>query len=191
MAKLTAITTNPRARSTSITAMTAGFLLAAGCTGGFMQARAETIGYTIDGVGVRFVTTRHAASVQIKRILTGMSISSTGLARALGVSRQTLYNWLNGDAPSKKHQASLDRLTHAQEVLQFLDQPLRPLLTQPVQSGRSFWHLVEHGADAGALAEQLKTTYENRANQRSLMADRLAAKRKQGTLTGISSDDIG
>lgn len=166
----------------------AGVMLAG--TGGVFQLQADSIGYAPPCV--RFVEARRNAPVraQIRLILEGLGVSNAGLARALGVSRQTIYNWLNGDFPKDSHQSQLDSLSRAYDVLLPLDVAKHTVLTQPMDSGRNFWQLIQDGADAEALAQRLKTSYSKRNHQRSLMAERIAAKRAKGTLADIASDDL-
>jgi transcriptional regulator with XRE-family HTH domain len=127
---------------------------------------------------------------KVKRIMAGMGISAAALARVLGVSRQTLYNWINGDQASVIHVTRIDALVRAHDALLTVDEPQRPLLTQPLRAGQTFWQLVQAGEDPEALAYTVRATHERRAEQRALMAERLAAKRAKGTVTDGSSDDL-
>jgi len=67
---------------------------------------------------------------------------------------------------------------------------MRALLTQPLREGQNFWQLVQAGEDPEPLAQLICTKYESRANQRTLVAERLAAKRAKGALAVGTSDDL-
>ncbi|HEV2622406.1 MAG TPA: helix-turn-helix transcriptional regulator [Frateuria sp.] len=133
---------------------------------------------------------RRIAGAKVKRIMTGMGISAAALARVLGVSRQTLYNWINGDQASENHATRIDTLMRAHEALLTVDQPQRPLLTQPLRASQNFWQLVQTGEDPEVLARAILASQGRRADQRALMAERLAAKRAKGTVVDGSSDDL-
>jgi len=166
----------------------AGVFLAG--TGSATQLPPNAAGYL--PVGVRFseFPVRRMAGAKVKRIMAGMGISAAALARVLGVSRQTLYNWINGDQASEIHVTRIDALVRAHEALLTVDEPQRPLLTKPVRASQNFWQLVQAGEDPEVLAQAIRVTHERRADQRVLTAARLAAKRAKGTLVDGSSDDL-
>jgi hypothetical protein len=122
--------------------------------------------------------------------MAGMGISAAALARVLGVSRQALYNWINGGQASELYVTRIDALVRVHEALLTLDKPQRPLLTQPLRASQNFWQLVQAGEDPEALAHSIRTSHERRADQRALMAERLAAKRAKGAVADGSSDDL-
>ena len=130
------------------------------------------------------------AGAKVKRIMAGMGVPAAALARVLSVSRQTLYNWINGAQASEIHVTRIDALVSAHEALLTVDQPLRLLLTQPLRASQNFWQLVQAGEDPEILAHAVRAAHERRADQRALMAERLAAKRAKGTVADGSSDDL-
>lgn len=160
-------------------------------TGGVTQFHSDGIGYSPSSI--RFIDARGSnilLRTQVQIILEELEISNVGLARALGVSRQTIYNWLNGAPLTKLHQAKVNSLSQVCEILLPLNLPRHQLLTQAMDSGLNFWQLIENGADAKSLALRLKASYERRSSQRSLMAERIAAKRVKGTLANFASDEL-
>jgi hypothetical protein len=112
------------------------------------------------------------------------------MARILGVSRQTLYNWFNGAEPNPHHQAVLAALGRVHVILAALDVPMRALLTQPLRESQNFWQLVQTGEDPESLAQSIRAKYESRASQRKLVAERLTTKRAKGALAAGTSDDL-
>lgn len=159
-------------------------------TGGVPQLPPSAVGYRPAGVKFSEFPVGRTAGVDVRRIMAGMSISAAALARVLRVSRQTLYNWINGDRASEIHVTRIDALVRAHEVLLTVREPHRPLLTQPLQEGQNFWQLVQAGEDPEVLAHAVRATHERRAGQRALMAERMAAKRAKGTVADGSSDDL-
>lgn len=177
-----------RRAPSKVVALLAGVAALAG-TGGVMHTPTD-IGYTLPCVRLQSSPRTHIASMQIRRIVTELSISHAACARVLGVSRQALYNWLNGVAPNPRHQAVIVALGRVHESLSALGVPMRALLTQPLRAGQNFWQLVQAGEDPGALAQIIRTNYERRADQRELVAQRIAAKRAKGAVVDSSYDDL-
>jgi hypothetical protein len=73
-----------------------------------------------------------------------------------GVSRQTFYNWLNGEIPKKKHQGKLVQLAASARV--FIEAGFKPTsmsLDRTVVHGKSFIELIGQGADSKEIAERL------------------------------------
>ena len=112
------------------------------------------------------------------------------MARVLGVSRQAMYNWLNGAEPTGRHQATLAALDEVHAILAGIGMPMRAVLTKPLQDGQSFWDLVRAGERPVPLAERIRDTYEHRSDQRTLVAQRLAAKRAKGIQADSTPDDL-
>lgn len=73
-----------------------------------------------------------------------------------GVSRQTLYNWLQGEQPKIAHHARIESLAEAAEV--FLACGYTPNysdLGRTVRDGKSFIELISQGANGRCLAKDL------------------------------------
>lgn len=80
----------------------------------------------------------------------------THLPEVFGVSRQTLYNWLNGERPKTDHHLRIRALANAGVV--FSEAGYRPTsedLFRTVTRGKSFMELMAEGADGKATAERL------------------------------------
>ena len=73
-----------------------------------------------------------------------------------GVSRQTLYNWLDGELPKGANQSRIVELLHAAEVFrQHRYTPNSLDLTRTVRSGKTFLDLLADGAEGQSAAEGL------------------------------------
>jgi len=163
-------------------------VIAAG-TGGTPQIPPDHVGYAPHVIFVEAHRKTHVVA-QIQQVLQELGVSNTGLARAMCVSRQAIYNWLRGDSLKPEHQAKIDSLARASEVLRKLDVLPRALLKQPLEAGRNFWALVREGQDPETLANRLASVFQSRQRQRALVAERGAAKRARGVLADTATDDF-
>jgi len=188
MAVLAPTHETPKASNVFRASLLVGVILAG--TGGVAQLKSDGIGYAPPCVHYINARRNTVVRTQVRLILQQLGVSNTGLARALRVSRQTIYNWLNGDLPKESHQAQIAALSRVYDFLLPLDLTMHAVLTQPMDSGRSFWQLIREGADAHDLAQRLKASHLRRNQQRSMVAERIAAKRAKGTLADITSDDL-
>ena len=163
-------------------------VIAAG-TGGTPRISPNQMGYTPN---VRFVQQHRKSHVaaQIQQIGEELGASNAGLARAMGVSRQTIYNWLKGEPLKDEHQSKIASLARACDVLRKLDVLPHTLLKQPMEAGQNFWALLSDGGDAETLAVRLASVVQLRQQQRALMVERGAAKRAKSAFVNIVPDDF-
>lgn len=92
----------------------------------------------------------------MKEVKTGFGRTMSHLPAVFGVSRQTLYNWLNGETPKEQHQGKLVQLAAAARV--FTEAGFKPAalsLERTVAQGKSFVELIGQGADGKEMAERL------------------------------------
>ena len=92
----------------------------------------------------------------MKEVKTGFGRTMSHLPAVFGVSRQTLYNWLNGETPKEQHQGKLVQLAAAARV--FTGSGFKPTalsLERTVAQGKSFVELIGQGADGKETAERL------------------------------------
>lgn len=92
----------------------------------------------------------------MKEVKAGFGRTMSHLPAVFGVSRQTLYNWLNGETPKQQHQSKLVQLAAAARV--FTDAGFKPTalsLDRTVAQGKSFVELIGQGADGKETAERL------------------------------------
>ena len=92
----------------------------------------------------------------MKEVKSGFGRTMSHLSSVFGVSRQTLYNWLNGEIPKEQHQNKLVQLATAARV--FVDAGFKPTaltLDRTVAQGKSFVELLGEGADGKNTAERL------------------------------------
>lgn len=92
----------------------------------------------------------------MREVQTGFGRTISHLPFVFRVSRQTLYNWLNGDIPKEQHQAKLVQLAAAAHV--FVEEGFTPTassLDRTISQGKSFVELLHEGADGKETAERL------------------------------------
>lgn len=92
----------------------------------------------------------------MKQVKTGFGRTMSNLPAIFGVSRQTLYNWLNGETPKEQHQNKLVQLAAAAQA--FTAENFKPTtlsLERTVAESKSFIELIKHGADGEETAKKL------------------------------------
>ena len=75
----------------------------------------------------------------MEQVRAGFGRTLSRLPEVFGVSRQTLYNWLDGETPKPAHQERLRQLAQAAQV--FIDlgiKPTVPMLDRTVAQGKTF-----------------------------------------------------
>ena len=113
----------------------------------------------------------------MKEVKAGFGRTMYHLPAVFGVSRQTLYNWLNGEIPKEQQQGRLVHLAEAARV--FMEVGFKPTalsLDRTVANGKSFIELIGQGADGKETAERLirleKRGVSARAKLDALLGDR-------------------
>jgi hypothetical protein len=92
----------------------------------------------------------------MKEVKAGFGRTMSHLPAVFGISRQTLYNWLNGEIPKEQHQSKLVQLAVAAHI--FTEAGFKPTalsLDRTVAQGKSFVELIGQGADGKETAERL------------------------------------
>lgn len=113
----------------------------------------------------------------MKEVKAGFGRTMSHLPAVFGVSRQTLYNWLNGETPKQQHQGTLVQLAAAAQVFTKAGfKPTAQSLERTVARGKSFVELIGQGADGKETAERLVRIEKRGASARekldALLADR-------------------
>ncbi len=92
----------------------------------------------------------------MNEVKVGFSRTMSHLPAIFGVSRQTLYNWINGETPKEHHQAKIVQLAAAARV--FIETGFKPTaltLQRTVAQGKTFSELIAQGFDGRESAERL------------------------------------
>lgn len=107
-----------------------------------------------------------------------LKISSTALARYLGVSRQALYDWRAGGHIKAHNISKLENLRAAAEVIASSNASLPELqLTRKLPGGGTLLDSIASGADGRSAAKSLVTMLRREAVQRESLRARFAGRR--------------
>lgn len=97
-------------------------------------------------------------SVPVEDIRQGFGRTFSRLPAVFGVSRQTLYNWLNGEIPNERHHERIMQLAEAARTFAGTSfTPTAALLTRTLSRGKSFLELMSEGANGREAAQKLIT----------------------------------
>lgn len=173
---------------TSRAALLAGCVVAG--TGGISIAHGGGVGYGLPGVHYVASATDNYVGEQLSAIANSLRTTNAELARALGVSRQALYNWRAGQRPSSATIDRLEALSSAAKIISASSVVPKQALACINSDGQNFWQALAQGADAMELANKIVAGHNARESQRELVAARLAAKRSRGTLPIFDVDHL-
>lgn len=124
---------------------------------------------------------------QVKEIKDAFGRTFTHLTAVFGVSRQTLYNWLEGERPKTPN---LDRIAEVAEAADvFRNREFVPRsqdLMRTLDQGKSFLELMAAGESGRAAAEKLVRVARHGAVTRS----RLNSVLSRGTHAGTDTSNI-
>ncbi len=107
-----------------------------------------------------------------------MSPPISELANALGLSRQTIYNWQNGEQPKPDHLKVLTDLADAADIFTDANIPITStLLKRKISAGKDFLALVQHGGSASDAARLLVKRLCTEQKQKELLALRFSSRK--------------
>lgn len=159
-------------------------------TGGLasVQFIREAFGYQPFEVLEQHAVIEEAPYAQLMRqVKSGFGRTMSRLPEVFGVSRQTLYNWLEGETPKVVHQERLRQLAEAAKV--FADLGIKPttsMLDRTVLQGKTFLQMMASGAEGQETARKLIRIVQRSNDSRAKLDALLAGRRAR-----LSSDDIG
>lgn len=123
----------------------------------------------------------------MEQVKTGFGRTMSRLPEVFGVSRQTLYNWRDGETPKPVHRERLRHLAEAAQV--FADLGVKPttlMLDRTVAQGKSFLQMLASGADGKETAKKLIRIVERGSDSRAKLDDLLA-----GRTAKLNASDLG
>ena len=123
----------------------------------------------------------------IQRIREVLSPSMSDLAKSFNVSRQTIYNWLNGEQPKDEYSARLQDLALAADIIAEAEISVNGLLLKRrTIKGKNLFEVVRDGGSAQYAARLLVQIVNREAGQRERLTARLAGRKP--TLHSADSD---
>lgn len=120
-------------------------------------------------------------------IKTGFGRTMTRLPEVFGVSRQTLYNWLNGETPKPAHQEKLKQLAGAARMFSALGfRPTSLALDRTITQGKSLLQLLSEGGDGREAATKLVRIVQRGNEARAKLDDLLGGRKAR-----LEASDMG
>ncbi len=118
----------------------------------------------------------------------GFGRTLSRLTEVFGVSRQTLYNWLEGETPREEHREKLRQLASAAQVFVELQvKPTSQMLDRTVLDGKSLLQLIAEGADGKESAKKLIRIHQRGQSSRSQLDEILGGRPK----AKLEASDLG
>ncbi len=118
-------------------------------------------------------------SENLSRIREVLNPAVSDLATTFGVSRQSVYNWLNGEPVANENAAKLQDLARAADVLAHEGVSINSaLLKRKFASGRTLMQVAQAGESASEAALMLIQIHKREAAQRERMNARFADRAK-------------
>jgi DNA-binding XRE family transcriptional regulator len=146
-------------------------------TAGFLQARGE-VGYRSPFISLRSIEQAPTLGAigNLEFVTRILQLNQSELARALNVSRQTIYNWQDGESISAQNSQKLANLAIAAELFSHLDQRKTKELVRRKIGGITILEVVSQGLSVKAFAQQLLVLAARDEMQRTRVTERLIAK---------------
>ena len=130
-----------------------------------------TIAYVSETRNVR------SPSEDLKRIKEVINPAISDLAKCFQVSRQSIYNWLNGEQPSSGHLAMLKDLALAADALSESGATITGyVLKRKFIEGKNLFEAIQHGGSACDYAKSMIRALSHEEMQRGLLSPRFSRR---------------
>ena len=144
-----------------------------------LQRSAQQAQHMVPVVEVAEVQQVRTPSENLSRIREVLSPAVSDLATTFGVSRQSVYNWLNGEPVADQNAAKLQDLAQAADVLAHEGVGINAaLLKRKFANGRTLMQIAQAGESARDAALMLIQIHKREAVQRERMKARFANRAK-------------
>ena len=138
--------------------------------------QAQHMGFAFEVTEVEQVRTPSENLLRIREVL---NPAVSDLATTFGVSRQSVYNWLNGEPVADENAAKLQDLAQAAVVLAHEGVSINAaLLKRKFSNGRTLMQVAQAGESARDAALMLVQIHKREAVQRKRMSARFANRAK-------------
>jgi DNA-binding transcriptional regulator YiaG len=112
---------------------------------------------------------------QIRKVF---SPAMSDLAKSFNVSRQTIYNWFNGEQPTPEHSAQLRELALVADMFAGAGISVNStVLKRKVIKGKNLFDIIHEGGSARDAGQLLLEIVRIEASQRERMAARYAGRK--------------
>lgn len=123
----------------------------------------------------------------MQEVKVGFGRTMTRLPEVFGVSRQTLYNWIEGETPKEANQEKIRQLAEAARVFTELGfKPTSLSLDRVVSQGKSLLQLLSEGADGRETAKKLVRITQRGVESKAKLDEMLGGRKKR-----LDASDIG
>ena len=162
-------------------------------TGGVIDARylqnRHERGYAFAGVRVPGESPNPARTPaeNLARTRTVLKPAVSDLAELLGVSRQAVYSWANGEQPKAELAARLEDLAQAADVIAAENTNPGLALKRKIADGKNLVEIVAAGGSARDAAHRLARILRREDDQRKRLAAKLAGR----VSTPLEIDEYG
>lgn len=177
----------------------AGVVLSSIGTGGelsieHLQRSTHTMQHMAPTVDLADVVPVRSPAEDLVRIREVLKPAMSDLATSFGVSRQSVYNWLNGEPVAEENANKLQDLAQAADVLAHEGIAVNAaLLKRKFANGRTLLQVTQAGESARDVAIQLVHIHKRETAQRERMATRFANRGKSAPSADfdlpLASDD--
>jgi transcriptional regulator with XRE-family HTH domain len=144
-----------------------------------LQRGTQQVLYAAPVVEVTEIEPIRTPSENLARIREVLNPAVSELAATFGVSRQSVYNWLNGEAVVQENATKLQDLAQAADVLVYAGVAVNAaLLKRKFAKGRTLLQVAQAGESARDAALLLVQIHKREATQRERMNARFANRAK-------------
>jgi len=144
-----------------------------------LQRSAQQAQHMVSVVDVAEIEQVRTPGENLLRIREVLNPAISDLATTFGVSRQSVYNWLNGEPVADENAAKLQDLAQAADVLSHEGVSINAaLLKRKIDNGRTLMQIAKAGESAMDAALMLVQIHKREAAQRERMNARFANRAK-------------
>ena len=116
----------------------------------------------------------HENIIHIRKVL---SPAISDLALALGVSRQSIYNWLNGEQIAEENIAKLQDIAKAADHIAEVGISKSMILHRKLKNGKTFFKLIQDGESPYAIATLLTQIHQHEISQQNRVITRFSNRK--------------
>lgn len=144
-----------------------------------LQRSAQQAQHRVSAFEVAEVDQIRTSIENLSRIREVLNPAVSDLATTFSVSRQSVYNWLNGEPVANENAAKLQDLARAADVLAHEGVSINSaLLKRKFANGRTLMQVAQAGESASEAALMLIQIHKREAAQRERMNSRFASRAK-------------
>jgi transcriptional regulator with XRE-family HTH domain len=158
------------------TAGLAGLLISSGTENSLPLESFPQYGYLQYDQSEEYTRNAYENLLHIREIL---SPSIAELASALGVSRQSIYNWINGEQIAEENSSKLQNIAQAADIISSARGLHKStILKRKIANGKTFFELVKNGESPQNAADTLVQIHQRESIQRDHIKAQFADRKR-------------